>query len=106
MEKIINKTPHPVNIVDADGNPIGLSRVDFLDRAIGESFLQEQLHKSPSILPVQEVDDSFAPLLSLGREIWSIDNLFISPAGRITIVETKLWRNPGQCAGGRATLTT
>jgi len=55
---------------------------------------QEQLHKSPSILPVEELDDSFAPLLSLGREIESIDNLFISPNGRITIVETKLFRNP------------
>jgi hypothetical protein len=80
--------------VDTEGNRVGLRRVDFGDRAIGESFLQEQLHKSPSILPVEELDDSFAPLLSLGREIESIDNLFISPNGRITIVETKLYRNP------------
>lgn len=43
---------------------------------------------------MEEVDESFGPLVSLGREIWSIDNLFISPSGRITIVETKLWRNP------------
>lgn len=83
--------PH---FIDANGDSVGLHRVDFSDRAIGESFLQEQLHKSPSILPVEEVDNSFAPLLSLGREILSIDNLFISPGGRITIVETKLWRNP------------
>jgi hypothetical protein len=32
--------------------------------------------------------------VSLGREICSIDNLLVSPSGRITIVETKLWRNP------------
>jgi len=68
--------------------------VDFADRAVGESFLQEQLHRSPSILPIVELDESFSPLISLGREIWAIDNLFISPNGRITIVETKLWRNP------------
>lgn len=83
--------PH---FADTEGNLVSLRRVDFGDRTIGEKFLQEQLHKSPSILPVEEIDDSFAPLVSLGREIISIDNLFISPSGRITIVETKLWRNP------------
>jgi hypothetical protein len=83
--------PH---FVDAEGSLASLRRVDFGDRAIGENFLQQQLHKGPSILPVEEIDDSFAPLVSLGREIGSIDNLFISPTGRITIVETKLWRNP------------
>ena len=31
---------------------------------------------------------------SVGREIANIDNLFVSPSGLITIVETKLWRNP------------
>ncbi len=83
--------PH---FVDTDGKCVKLHRVDFADRAIGESFLQAELHRNPSLLPVEELDDSFAPLLSLGREIKAIDNLFISPTGRITIVETKLWRNP------------
>lgn len=83
--------PH---FVDAEGNLVSLRRVDFGDRAIDESFLQQQLHKSPSILSIEEIDDSFAPLASLGREICSMDNLFISPTGRITVVETKLWRNP------------
>jgi hypothetical protein len=83
--------PH---FVDAKGNLVSLRRVDFGNRAIGEDFLQQQLHKSPSILPVAEIDDAFAPLVSLGREVRSVDNLFISPSGRITIVETKLWRNP------------
>lgn len=83
--------PH---FVSTDGKCLKLDRVDFADRAIGESFLQEELHRNPSLLPVEELDDSFAPLLSLGREIQGIDNLLISPTGRITIVETKLWRNP------------
>jgi hypothetical protein len=56
--------------------------------------LQNALDKNPQLLPVEELDPSFAPLVSLGREIISIDNLFISPNGRVTIVETKLWRNP------------
>jgi len=83
--------PH---LVDKDGKSLGLTRIDFGDRSIGENFLQEELHKCPSILPISELDDSFAPIISLGREIRSIDNLFISPTGRLSVVETKLWRNP------------
>ncbi|MFQ5714964.1 MAG: hypothetical protein ACE5GU_13110 [Candidatus Scalinduaceae bacterium] len=33
-------------------------------------------------------------MISIGREIANIDNLFISPNGALCIVETKLWRNP------------
>jgi len=83
--------PH---FVDREGKPLELRRINFADRAVGEGFLQEHLHKSPLILPISEIDESFGPLISLGREIYSIDNLFISPMGRLTVVETKLWRNP------------
>jgi hypothetical protein len=71
-----------------------LNRLDLADRQIGENFLQGALHENPSILPIDEIDGSFSPLISLGREIAMIDNLFISPSGRLTVVETKLWRNP------------
>lgn len=63
-----------------------------------ESWLQQLIFENPTLLPVEEFDESFAPLISLGREIstpiGSIDNLYISPVGQITIVETKLWKNP------------
>jgi hypothetical protein len=52
------------------------------------------LFKHPSILPAELVDEAFAPLVPIGREIASTDNLFISPRGLLTIAETKLWRNP------------
>lgn len=71
-----------------------LRRVNYSDRRVAEDFLQSALDKSPQILPVDELDPSLAPLVSLGREIASINNLFISPNDRITVVETKLWRNP------------
>ncbi len=89
----MRRTGNP-SIVDADGKHHALSRVEFSDRVVDEGFLQDSLHKSPQILPVEELDPAFAPLVSLGREIESIDNLFISPEGKITLVETKLWRNP------------
>ncbi|MBK8194076.1 MAG: hypothetical protein IPK76_13010 [Lewinellaceae bacterium] len=60
--------------------------------------MQNLLYNHPTILPVQEIEPGFAPLISIGREIstavGNMDNLFISPEGYLTIVEAKLWRNP------------
>ena len=80
--------------VTSSGNHLPLNRVELTDRRLAESFLQVALHRHPALLPVGEIDTAFAPLVSLGREIANIDNLFISPAGRLVVVETKLWRNP------------
>ena len=77
-----------------DGSYYELARIQFKDQRIVEDYIQRALHTTPSLLPVSEVDSSFAPIISLGREIDGFDNLFISPMGRITLVETKLWRNP------------
>lgn len=75
---------------------VGASRREAYD----EAFLQKTMHACPSLVPAQEFEADFAPLVSLGREIPTdggpIDNLFISPSGKITLVEAKLWRNPEQ----------
>ena len=80
--------------INAEGQSRPLRRLRLEDREFSESYLQETLHACPELLPVDELDTEFGPLISLGREIDNIDNLFIAPSGRITIVETKLWRNP------------
>ncbi len=63
-----------------------------------EAWLQELLYAHPELLPVEAFDDLYAPPIPIGREVHtargSIDNLYISPEGGITIVETKLWKNP------------
>jgi hypothetical protein len=63
-----------------------------------EERLQRLIFEHPNLLPVNEFDESFAPLIPIGREVETasgkIDNLYISPVGRLTIVETKLWKNP------------
>ncbi|KPJ58321.1 MAG: hypothetical protein AMJ46_14335 [Latescibacteria bacterium DG_63] len=63
-----------------------------------EDWLQRLIFEHPTVLPASVFDDSFAPLIPLGREVGTdagyIDNLYISPLGRITMVETKLWKNP------------
>jgi len=68
-----------------------LRRIRLGDREFSEAYLQEMLHACPELLPIDELDADFGPIVSLGREI---DNLFIAPSGKLTIVETKLWRNP------------
>jgi hypothetical protein len=74
-------------------NPIGAKDVPF-----EESWLQEIIRKHPELLPVADIEVVFSPMVSIGREVatdaGSVDNMFISSRGYLTIVETKLWRNP------------
>ena len=63
-----------------------------------EAWLQMLLYSHPELLPVDEFDDFFSPPIPIGREVVTdrgpIDDLFVSPFGGITVVETKLWKNP------------
>ncbi|MCZ2393554.1 MAG: hypothetical protein LC105_06845 [Chitinophagales bacterium] len=88
------------------GNPYFLSseksmkleRVPLNEKLFLENWLQKLIDENPQILPIDEIESGFAPLISIGREISTsvgyIDNLYISPNGYLTLVETKLWRNP------------
>jgi len=81
-------------LIDKTGKHSEMQRLHFKDKKIAESYLQEIINASPIILPVDRLDSDYHPLVSIGREIANIDNLLISPTGKLTIVETKLWRNP------------
>lgn len=85
-------------IITDNGLPLKLERVPLTGKVFQEDWMQELIHNYPSLLPVAEIEPAFGPLVSIGRELsadrWFIDNLFISPQGYLTIVETKLWRNP------------
>ena len=63
-----------------------------------EHWLQNLIFKHPHLLPVDYFDEAFAPLIPIARELstpsGAVDIFFISPLGRVTIVETKLWKNP------------
>ncbi|GAH90411.1 unnamed protein product, partial [marine sediment metagenome] len=85
---------NPYLVSDATASGRALTPIPVKDRAFQEEWLQELLFKHPSILPVDHIDEAYVPLVPIGREIASIDNLFVSPSGFITVVETKLWRNP------------
>lgn len=63
-----------------------------------EGKLQDYLEKYPSLIPIEDIDENAAPLLCIGREVGvpsgSIDLLFIGKDGVLTVVETKLAKNP------------
>jgi hypothetical protein len=75
-----------------------LQRVSFDDPAFNEHWFQDLLFKNPSLLPLNEIDPVFSNALPVCTELpvpgGAIDLLFINPSGFITIVETKLRRNP------------
>jgi hypothetical protein len=84
--------PYVIEDIEASGRM--LKPLPIKNKLFQEEWLQKLLQNHSAILPVELIDESFGPLVPLGREIANIDNLFISPSGSITIVETKLWRNP------------
>lgn len=85
-------------VVYKDGGTRGLRRVSFTERTLHEGWLQDLLERHPELLPIEDIEPAFAPIVPIGREIGTaagaIDNLFVNPDGYLTMVETKLWRNP------------
>ena len=78
-----------------------LQRIPLLPKGQGtfdEAWLQRLIHKSPECLPVGEIEPGFGRLFPICRELPTaagyIDNLLMTGAGEIAIVETKLFRNP------------
>jgi hypothetical protein len=63
-----------------------------------EAWLRDTIFAHPEIIPIDDLDPTFGPLVPLCRELRSdagaIDAVFISERGRLTIVECKLWKNP------------
>ena len=85
-------------VINPEGPDTKLNRMSFAQRELKEKWLQDLIERHPDILPVSEIEPAFAPMISIGYEVptasGSIDNLFLSPQGFITIAETKLWVNP------------
>lgn len=63
-----------------------------------ESDLQDYLEKYPSIIPLDEIVEDASELICIGREVTvpsgAIDLMYVDKEGLITIVETKLIKNP------------
>jgi len=75
-----------------------LTRVHLGKGLHDEAWLQALLHQHPGILPVADIEPGFGELVPVAREVpcghGFVDNLYLTPAGEIVVVETKLWANP------------
>ena len=82
---------------DQDFQQVTRLRMGFAEGR-NEAWLRDLLAAHPNLLPIDEVDPSFAPLAPLCTEMRTeagpVDVAFINPTGRLTLVECKLWRNP------------
>jgi hypothetical protein len=80
-----------------------LNRLHFSKKAserapFDEAWLQRLIMVHPSVLPVDQIEPAFSPLVPICIELpvgpGAMDNLFVTPAGDLALVECKLWRNP------------
>ena len=80
-------------LIDGDYKTV-IDKIKFTE----EGKLQDYLEKYPSLIPLAEIVEGASDLLCIGREViagpgW-VDLLFIDKDGLLTIVETKLAKNP------------
>jgi len=68
------------------------------DGSFNEAFIQNLVFRYPNCLPVDQIDRAFAKLIPVCCELRTpagpLDVLYVTPEGRLVILEAKLWRNP------------
>lgn len=88
----------PIPLVIHGGQFQRLERVPFGEGKYDEGWLQGLLYKHPELIPAGEIEPVFGPPIPVARElptaVGPADILCVSPAGYLTLVETKLWKNP------------
>ena len=77
---------------------VRLQRVPFNERSFDEGWLQKLIFQHPALIPFHEIEPVFSDSLPVVRELPTpagpLDILYINPKGFLSLVETKLWRNP------------
>jgi len=75
-----------------------LQRVPLMEKVFSEEWLQKLLFENPTILPFSDLEPAFDGSIPIVRELatnaGSVDLVYVNSKGYITLVETKLWRNP------------
>ncbi|MPZ24468.1 MAG: hypothetical protein GEU28_13255 [Dehalococcoidia bacterium] len=63
-----------------------------------EGWLQRLVQRHPGLLPIEEVEPAYTPVVPVCMELPTarglIDNFFVTPTGNLVFAECKLWRNP------------
>ena len=56
-------------IVYKDGRTRTVRRVPFTERTLQEGWLQDLLERRPELLPIEDMEPAFGPLIATGREV-------------------------------------
>ncbi|NLI32202.1 MAG: hypothetical protein GX422_05380 [Deltaproteobacteria bacterium] len=86
-------------LLGSDGVAQHGTRLPRVHDRFDERFIQELLVTHPELLPVAQFRPDIGEPVCIGREVptrdsGTIDNLYLSTARYVVVVETKLWRNP------------
>ena len=95
----MRKSAYGTPLVIQDGmDPVVLDKVEISSGSYDEKFVQELAFNHPSCLPVREIDRAYEQLVPICMELNTpagpLDALYVTPTGRLVILEAKLWRNP------------
>jgi len=95
----MRKSAYGTPLVIREGaEPAILDKVDLSGGSYNEKFIQELAFNHPSCLPISEIDRAYEQLVPICMELNTpagpIDALYVTPTGRLVILEAKLWRNP------------
>jgi hypothetical protein len=94
--KNMTNQPDGCPIICKGNDSILLSKIG--ESAFDENTLQKHLAENPKILPIRELEPGWADACCVARELPTsagpVDLLLVNAQGRLTIVETKLFKNP------------
>jgi len=89
---------HTTPSVIRDDRATALERVPLGSGSYDEDWIQRICFENASLLPVEELEPTFAGMIPICRELrtksGSVDLIYLNEYGFITIGECKLWRNP------------
>ena len=94
----MSETQYCTPLLVSEGNVSVLERIPISDGSYNEAYIQDLAFAHPSCLPISELDRSYEGLIPVCKELNTpagpLDILYVTPQGRLVIVEAKLWRNP------------
>jgi hypothetical protein len=89
----MKKSAYGKPVLLSGSNSQTISRLD-----VDEFFIQNIVFDFPDCIPVSDIDEAYNPLIPVCKElntpVGPLDILMVTPNGDLSIIETKLWRNP------------
>ena len=84
-------------IVSSSGPASSFERIQLGGAHYDEAWLQALVFERPDLIPVAQIEPAFGELVPVACEVpcghGFIDNVYLTPAGDMVLVEAKLWRN-------------